>query len=116
MSLNAPKSERNSKHYLESTQSEVHKTVVKPSAESARVVRGRGAVTLQMSVRTFTETCAEKLRKTLEPRKQLVSGTVCMYLPKQYFTFCLKSITIVGHSATCPMVVQSRHPITYCTN
>ena len=56
MSLNAPKSERISQHHLESTQSEVHKPIVKPSAESARVIRGRGAVALQMSSRTFTET------------------------------------------------------------
>ena len=69
MSLNAPKSERISQQYLETTQPEVHKPVVKPSAESARVVRGKGAVTLQMSARTFTETYAEKLWKTSEPRK-----------------------------------------------
>ena len=41
---------------------------------------------------------------------------ICMYLPKQYFTFCLKSITLVGHITKYHMVVQSRHPITYCTN
>ena len=69
VSLNAPKSERISQHHLESMQPEVHEPVVKPSAESAWVVRGRGAVALQMSLPTFTETCAEKLRKTSEPRK-----------------------------------------------
>ena len=69
MSLNAPKSERISRHHLESTQFEVHKPVVKPSAEFAQVVRGRGVVVLQMSSRTFTETWAGKLRKTPEPRK-----------------------------------------------
>ena len=69
VSLNAPKSERISQHHLESTQPEVHEPVVKPSAEPARVVRGRGAVALQMSLRTFTKACAEKLRKTSEPRK-----------------------------------------------
>ena len=68
MSLNAPKSEQISQHHLESTQSELHKPVAKPSAESARVVRGRGAVAPQMSSRNFTETCSGKLRKTSEPR------------------------------------------------
>ena len=34
----------------------------KPSVESAWVVCGRGAVTLQMSARTFTETCAGNLQ------------------------------------------------------
>ena len=69
MSLNAPKSERISQHHLESMQSVVHKPVVKPSVESTQVLRGRGVVALQMSSQNFTETCAEKLRKTLEPRK-----------------------------------------------
>ena len=86
MSLNAPKSKRISQHHLESTQCEVHKLVVKPSAESTRVVRGMGTVALQMSSQTFTETCAGKLRKTSEPRKKLVSGTVsppCVSFPDQ---------------------------------
>ena len=64
MSLNAPKSKRISQHHLESTQSEVHKPIAKPSVESARVVCRRGAVALQMSSQTFTETCAGKLWKT----------------------------------------------------
>ena len=44
MSLNAPKSERISQRHLESTQSEVPKPVVKPSAEFMQVVRGKGVV------------------------------------------------------------------------
>lgn len=47
------------------TQSRRFWKVVNPSAESARVVRGRAAVALQMS---FTEICVEKLWKTSEPR------------------------------------------------
>ena len=69
MSHNAPKFEIISQHYLESTQSEVHKPVVKPSAETVQVVHGRGAVSLQMSSRSFTETFAGKLWKTSEPHK-----------------------------------------------
>ena len=69
VSLNAPKSERTSQHQMESLFGVcmyMHKPVAKPP-ESTWVVRGRGAVMLQMSSQTFPEKCTGKVQKTSEP-------------------------------------------------
>ena len=107
MPLNAPKSERISQHHHESTQSEVHKSVAKPSAESARVVCRRGAVALQMSLRNFTETCAENCRKLRYPATMVSVGYHCG-LSVIYPQFEL-AVRHLGINHYCSLSLMSNH-------